>query len=51
MRIKRIAKSGETVFYRSQQEAKSETGIAQETISRCINGKVKTAGGFKWEAV
>ena len=35
-------------FY-SVSEAGRQTGINQGNISRCCIGKVKTAGGFKWE--
>lgn len=35
--------------FSSTAQASRETGICQGDISRCCNGKHKTAGGFKWE--
>ena len=34
--------------YHSMNEAERQTDIAQGSISRCCNGKLKSAGGFKW---
>lgn len=36
------------VVYPSVHEAERQTGIHQGHISECINGKRKTAGGFRW---
>ena len=35
--------------YPSIQEASRRTGIKYPSISNCINGKRKTAGGFHWQ--
>lgn len=35
-------------FY-GTQEASRQTGIRQDDICRCCNGKYKTAGGFQWK--
>lgn len=34
--------------YKSACEAERITGISRATISHCLNGRAKTAGGFKW---
>ena len=34
--------------FKSMRQAERETGIPNESISRCCNGKLKSAGGFKW---
>jgi group I intron endonuclease len=36
--------------YPSIQEASRKTNICNPNIHKCIHGKRKTAGGFKWEA-
>lgn len=35
-------------MYDSCLEASQKTGISQGNISKCANGKTKTAGGYKW---
>ena len=35
--------------YQTIREAERETGVDHSVISRCCKGKVKTAGGFRWE--
>ena len=59
-RIKRIAekRSIEVVqldlndnvlnVFESMVQAERETGVSRRSISRCCNGKRKSAGGFKW---
>ena len=37
-----------TVVYPSVREAERLTGVSNSDISRCINGKRKSAGGFHW---
>ena len=37
--------------YPSVHEASRQTGIDQSSISKCLNGKLKTAGGFHWRNV
>jgi hypothetical protein len=32
----------------SIKEASKETGISYVTICSCVNGKLKSAGGFMW---
>lgn len=34
--------------YKSACEAERITGISRNMISHCLNGRAKTAGGFKW---
>lgn len=34
--------------YPSAMEASRQTGVAQPSISSCCQGKLKTAGGYKW---
>ena len=34
--------------YPSAHEASRQTGINQQNISACLNGKLKSAGGFHW---
>ena len=34
--------------YVSSGQASKETGIERSSINRCCNGKLKTAGGYKW---
>jgi hypothetical protein len=34
--------------YRSISEASKQSDIARQTIRDCVNGKLKTAGGFVW---
>ena len=36
-------------IYRSAKEAQRKTGISQGTISKCIKGEYKQAGGFHWK--
>ena len=36
-------------LYPSLTEAKRQTGIVQSSISKCLNGKLKTAGGYHWK--
>lgn len=35
--------------YPSVHEAERQTGVDQSYISKCLNGKYKTTGGFHWE--
>ena len=37
------------VMYPSVHEASRQTGIKQPSISACLNGRCKTAGGYHWE--
>ena len=37
--------------YQSTGDASKETGIERSNIIKCCNGKLKTAGGFKWSYV
>lgn len=39
------------IIYPSAKQAQMETGIFQGNISKCCNGKYKTAGGFHWKFV
>ena len=47
--VAQYTKKGELIkIWNSQTEASKATGIAQQAISMCCNGKIKTAGGFCW---
>lgn len=35
--------------YPSMQEAQRQTNISVQNIHKCIHGKIKSAGGFKWK--
>ena len=37
--------------YPSVKEAERQTGIGNSSISKCLNGKHKTAGGYHWRNV
>lgn len=37
--------------YPSVREASRQTGVNQQNISSCLNGKRKSAGGFHWQKV
>lgn len=39
------------VVYPSTKEAERQTGVYHSNISNCINGKLKTAGGYHWTKV
>lgn len=49
-KVWQFTKEGEFVaLYESLREAERCTGVRNGNISRCCNGAVKTAGGFKWQ--
>ena len=49
MPVTQILQDGTEFFsYFSVSEAEKETGINNKSIRLCCNGKIKTAGGFKW---
>jgi hypothetical protein len=37
--------------FHSLMEAERQTGICHSNISKCINGKAGTAGGYSWEKI
>lgn len=37
--------------FKSVSEASRETGIGIVAISRCVNGRIRTAGGFTWKKI
>ena len=39
------------IVYPSTMEAERQTGIYQSNITKCCNGKRKSAGGFHWQFV
>ena len=51
MYIKSIDSFGFENKYYSIGQAKEKTGISRSSISKCINGLQKTAGGLKWEKI
>lgn len=47
--VVRLTKEGEFVSeYFGTREAERQTGIAQQNITACCKGRLKSAGGFKW---
>lgn len=52
IKIAQYTKSGELIaIWDSQKEASERTHISQQNISLCCNGKIKTAGGYRWSFV
>ena len=50
--VAQYTKKGELIkIWNSQKEASEATGIAQPAISMCCNGKLKTAGGYRWSFI
>lgn len=50
--VQAFDENGEMVMeFHSMSEADRQTGIPQQNISRCINGKCKTAGGYIWKKI
>ena len=48
--VVQIDKSGKVLkYFESITQASKETNITRCTISNCLNGKQKTAGGFIWK--
>ena len=37
--------------YESLTAASKETGISSKSISHCLTGRIKTAGGYRWDYV
>ena len=47
--VAQLTKRGKVVrIWNSQKEASEFTKIPQSNISRCCNGKLKTAGDYRW---
>jgi hypothetical protein len=45
-------KTGEkTKVFNSLNEAERELGVNHRLISKCLNGKQKTSGGYTWHKV
>ena len=44
-----IDEKGNEYYFKSQCEAARKTGIPQQNISSCCNGKLESAGGYKWQ--
>ena len=38
-------------IFQSMSEAEKAKNVAHSTLSKCCNGKLKTAGGYRWEFV
>lgn len=45
---KAVTYAGAEKIWVGAEDAHRETGVGPESISRCCNGKRKSAGGFKW---
>lgn len=52
-KVKQLNKNTGTVInvFDSMNEAERSTGVNNGNISKCCSGKLKTAGGYKWEIV
>ena len=48
-RVVRISKKGGRKVYNTITEAALENGLFRENVKKACQGKVKTAGGYKWE--
>lgn len=49
IRVAQYTKNGQLIkVWDSQKEASEITGISHVSISQCCNGKIKTAGGYRW---
>lgn len=47
--VAQLTKDGVLVkIWDTQKEASEVTKIPQQNISKCCNGKLKSAGGFRW---
>ena len=44
-------KTEHVLYFGSAMEAERKTGILQESICKCIQGKLQTASGYKWEYI
>ena len=52
IRVAQYTKDGHLIkIWDTQKEASEVTGIAQQNISMCCYGKLKTAGGFRWSFI
>lgn len=48
--VQAFDKNGQLVMeFHSMCEAERKTGISQQNISRCVNGKCETVGGYVWK--
>jgi hypothetical protein len=49
IRVAQYTKKGQLIrIWNSQTEASEATGIDKVSISQCCNGRIKTAGGYRW---
>ena len=48
---KRIICLDTNITYESLTAASKETGIGSKSISHCLTGRSKTAGGYRWDYV
>lgn len=52
LRVAQYSKKGHLLrIWNSQTEASEATRIARQAISMCCNGKIKTAGGYRWSFI
>lgn len=50
LKIVQLSMDGEEIArYVGTREAERKTGAYHSNISRCLNGKARSAGGFKWK--
>lgn len=49
--VKAIDANGNVQYFTSQCDASRKTGIAQQNISMCCLGKIKSAGGYIWQFI
>lgn len=49
-RIEQFSKTGEFIKeWNSPEEVVNKLGISKASLSQCVNGKIKTSGGFIWK--
>lgn len=49
--VKAIDLNGNVQYFTSQCDASRKTGVAQQNISLCCKGKIKSAGGYIWQYI
>ncbi len=50
--VKQLTLDGQVIkIYKSIREASRETNICRDSITKCLKGKQKQCGNFKWEYV
>ncbi len=47
--VYQLKENGEYILYPNITEAARQIGIDRSVISNCVNGRLETAGGYKWK--